>query len=222
VSSANGMFDAVALLFSIKSVILYLRGRYDYFILFVAASATLKYQAGIFLFPLAFSALMKLYRQSGFSSLIRNKAVLLGAFLVAIDGFTAYLSAPFLIEVRPELVMNGINLFSPHSQIPWVLQSFLILLTLASTLLCAIYLLHKNSLFSLFMISVLLPCFTLPYFQPWYLPLFFVYPMIPEQKKTLDVVMAWLVFMIIVLSFSALSYNPLQILNNIRHALKLP
>lgn len=222
VSSANGMFDTVPFLFSIIAVILYLRGRYDYFILFVAVSATLKYQAGIFLFPLAISALMKLFRQSGLSGLIKNKAVLLGAFLIAVDGFTAYLSAPFLIGVRPELVMNGINLFSPHSQIPWVLQSFLILLTLASTLLSAIYLLRKNSLFSLFMISVLLTCFTLPYFQPWYLSLFFVYPIIPEQKKTIEVMMAWLVFMVIVLSFGVLVYNPLQILNNIRHALGLP
>lgn len=52
VYSANGMFDAVSFLFSLIALDLYLDGRYDYFLLFMAVSATLKYQPAIFLLPL--------------------------------------------------------------------------------------------------------------------------------------------------------------------------
>jgi hypothetical protein len=217
--SANGMFDSVAFLFSIIALTMYLEGRYDYFLLFVAVSATLQYQAGIFLFPLILMGLLKLFKQYRFSSIIKNKAVIVTAVLVVIDGFTAYLSAPFLLETRPELVMNGVNAFSPHSQAPWALQSFAVLLTLTVTLLSAIYLLHKNSLISLVAIFTLLPSFTMPYFQPWYLPFFFVYALIPKQKKAVEVTMLWLIFVMTILSFGGLSYNPLQFLDNLKKAL---
>jgi hypothetical protein len=217
--SANGMFDSVAFLFSIIALTMYLEGRYDYFLLFVAVSATLQYQAGIFLFPLILMGLLKLFKQYRFSSVIKNKAVIVTAVLVVIDGFTAYLSAPFLLETRPELVMNGVNAFSPHSQAPWALQSFAVLLTLTVTLLSAIYILHKNSLISLVAIFTLLPSFTMPYFQPWYLPFFFVYALIPKQKKAVEVTMLWLIFVMTILSFGGLSYNPLQFLDNLKKAL---
>jgi hypothetical protein len=217
--SANGMFDSIAFLFSIIALTMYLEGRYDYFLLFVAVSVTLKYQAGIFLFPLILMGLLKLFKQYRFSSIIKNKAVIVAAVLAVIDGFTAYLSAPFLLETRPELVMNGVNAFSPHSQVPWALQSFAVLLTLTVTLLSAIYLLHKNSLISLVAIFTLLPSFTMPYFQLWYLPFFFVYALIPKQKKAVEVTMFWLIFVMTILSFGGLSYNPLQFLDNLKKAL---
>jgi len=217
--SANGMFDSIAFLFSIIALTMYLEGRYDYFLLFVAVSATLQYQAGIFLFPLILMGLLKLFKQYRFSSIIKNKAVIVTAVLAVIDGFTAYLSAPFLLGTRPELVMNGVNAFSPHSQAPWALQSFAVLLTLTVTLLSAIYLLHKNSLISLVAIFTLLPSFTMPYFQPWYLPFFFVYALIPKQKKAVEVTMLWLIFVMTILSFGGLSYNPLQFLDNLKKAL---
>jgi hypothetical protein len=217
--SANGMFDSIAFLFSIIALTMYLEGRYDYFLLFVAVSATLQYQAGIFLFPLILMGLLKLFKQYRFSSIIKNKAVIVAAVLAVIDGFTAYLSAPFLLETRPELVMNGVNAFSPHSQAPWALQSFAVLLTLTVTLLSAIYLLHKNSLISLVAIFTLLPSFTMPYFQLWYLPFFFVYALIPKQKKAVEVTMLWLIFVMTILSFGGLSYNPLQFLDNLKKAL---
>jgi hypothetical protein len=200
---------------------MYLEGRYDYSILFVAISATLKYQAGIFLFPLIIMGLMKLFERHGLPSIIKNKAVIVTSVLAVIDTFTAYLNAPFLMETRPELVMNGVNAFSPHSQIPWALQSFAVLLTLTVTLLFAIYLLHKNSLISLSAIFILLPIFTMPYFQPWYLPFFFVYVLIPKQKREAEVTMLWLIFMMAMLSFGGVSFNPFQILDNLKRLLKL-
>jgi hypothetical protein len=221
VYSANGMFDSIAFLFSIIALTMYLEGRYDYVILFVAVSMTLKYQAGTFLFPLIIMSLMKLFEQHGFSRIVKNKAVIVAAVLAVIDGFTAYLSAPFLMEARPELVMNGVNAFSPHSQAPWALQSFAVLLTLAVTLLFAIYLLHSNSLISLYAIFTLLPSFTMPYFQPWYLPFFFVWVLIPKQKREVEATMLWVIFMVTVLSFGWVSFNPLQILDNLRKLLRL-
>jgi hypothetical protein len=218
VYSADGMFDAVAFLFAIVGFGLFLSGRYDYFIGFVAVAATLKYQAGIFLFPLVILSLMKLFRQHG-SSALKNKALIAAAFLAVIDVFTAYLSAPFVLSVRPELVMNGVNAFSPHSQTPWALQSFAVLLTLSATLIFAVYMLRKNNLLSFSAIFLLLPIFMLPYFQPWYLPFLFMYVVIPRQKKEAEATMLWLVFMVAVLSFGGVAFNPLQILGNLQKLL---
>jgi hypothetical protein len=218
VYSADGMFDAVAFLFAIIGLGLFLSGRYDYFIGFVAVAATLKYQAGIFLFPLVILSLMKLFRQHG-SSALKNKALIAAAFLAVIDVFTAYLSAPFVLSVRPELVMNGVNAFSPHSQTPWALQSFAVLLTLSATLIFAVYMLRKNNLLSFSAIFLLLPIFMLPYFQPWYLPFLFMYVVIPRQKKEAEATMLWLVFMVAVLSFGGVAFNPLQILSNLQKLL---
>jgi hypothetical protein len=59
----------------------------------------------------------------------------------------------------------------------------------------------------------------MPYFQPWYLPFFFVYALIPKQKKAVEVTMLWLIFVMTILSFGGLSYNPLQFLDNLKKAL---
>ena len=60
--AANGMFDAVPFLFSLFGLTMFLTKRYDYFILLMAVSIILKYQAGIFLLPLIIYALLELYR----------------------------------------------------------------------------------------------------------------------------------------------------------------
>ncbi len=221
VYSADGQFDAVAFLFSLAAIAMFLDERYDFFLLFVAVSASFKYQAGIFLFPLIIVSLLKFLQQTKPIDILKNKAVLAAAGIAAVDLFTAYLSAPFLLGAKSEFIMNGVNAFSPHAQIPWGLQSFAVLLTLTVTLAAAVYLLDKSRVISLFAIFSLLPAFTMPYFQPWYLSFFFVYPLIPKQKRTLEVTMVWLIFMLIVLSFGGLSYNPVQILDNVRKVLRL-
>jgi hypothetical protein len=68
---------------------------------------------------------------------------------------------------------------------------------------------------------MLVPTFTLPYFQNWYLPFIFVYALIPMRKKELEVTMVWLVFMIAVLSFGAAAFNPLQIFDSLKSLLNL-
>ncbi len=220
VYAANGQFDSVAFLFTLIGIAMFLGERYDYFLLFVAISSTFKYQAGIFLFPLIMISLVRLYQQSKSFGFLRSKVVLASIAFVGVDLLTAYLSAPFLISARPELIMNGVNAFSPHAQISWSLQVFTVLLTLSVTLFCSAYLLNKNRLMSMAMLFSLLPAFTMPYFQPWYLPFFFVYPLIPQSKRSLEVTMLWLIFMLFVLSFGGLSYNPLAILDNVRRIFK--
>jgi hypothetical protein len=221
VYSANGMFDAVPFLFSLFALTMFLTKRYDCFILLVAASLTLKYQAGIFLFPLIIIGLLELYRKYGFKGVVKNRAVVAGVFLASVSLVTAYLSAPFLLETRPQLIMNGVNAFSSHSQIPWWLQSFAVLLMLAATLIYAFYMLNKNSLMSLAAVFLLLPSFTMPYIQNWYLPFLFIYALIPVRKKELAATMVWLIFMVAMLSFGGASFNPLQILSNLKTMLKL-
>ncbi len=219
VYSSNGQFDAVAILFCLPAVALFLRKRYDLFLLLAAFSATFKYQAGIFLFPLILVSIVWLIRNSGVPAFLRNKAVLASVGLATVDLLTAYLSAPYLITARPELIMNGVNAFSPHAQITWLMQAFAVLLTLGVTITCAVYLLRSNRLISLFMVFSLLPLFAMPYFQPWYLPFLFIYTLIPQSKRTLGITLGWLTFMAFVLSFGSLSYNPLAILENIRSIL---
>jgi len=115
--------------------------------------------------------------------------------------------------------MNGINAFTPHAQIPWTVQSSATLATLAGTIIYAAYMLKKNSLLSLSAIFPLLPSFTLPYFQNWYLPFLFVYVLIPQRKEEVEATIVWLIFMIFMLSFGGIAFNPLQIIGHFQSML---
>ncbi|MGD0644906.1 MAG: hypothetical protein ABSA75_08390 [Candidatus Bathyarchaeia archaeon] len=215
--AADGMFDSVAFLFSLFALYMFLTKRYDYFFLLVAVSIFFKYQAGIFLFPLIILGLIKLFQANTLTSLLRNKAVIAGVIFGFVSLFTAYLSAPYFLATGPQLIMNSINAFSRNTQISWELQSFLILLTLTVTIAYAAFMLNKNSLLSLSALFLLLPSFMLPYFQNWYLPFIFIYALIPQQKKELEVTSVWLIFMIFMLSLSGVAFNPLQILTVLGH-----
>lgn len=219
--AANGMFDAIPFLFSLFALIAFLAKRYDYFILLVAVSIIFKYQAGIFLLPLIIYSLVELYHANRLAGIVKNKMVLAGAALALVSLFTAVLSAPYLMETRPQLIMNGINAFNSHSQIPWWLQSLAVLMTLAATLVYAAYMFRKNSLMSLSAIFLLLPSYMMPYIQNWYLPFLFIYVLIPSRKKELAATIIWLIFMIGMLSFGGASFNPLLIFENFRTMLKL-
>jgi hypothetical protein len=221
VYAADGMFDSVAFVFSLFAVIMFLNERYDIFFLSIGVSVFLKYQAGIFLFPLIIVGLLKLFEMKKPNQLIHNKPFVLGTAFVGISCFTGYLSAPFLIRTRPELIMNGINAFSSHSQSSWPPQAFFVLLTLAVTVGFAVYMLNKNSLLSLSSLFLLLPIFTLPYFQNWYFPFIFVYVLIPQQRKELTVTMFWLIFIVFMLSFGGVGFNPQPILNFVGNLLRI-
>ncbi len=211
--AAGGMYDSVAFLFALLGVTMFLSEHYDYFILFIGVSIFFKYQAGIFLLPLIVVGLMKVLEKNKFGSFIRNKAVISGIILLGISGFTAYLSTPFMIQTRTELVMNTVNAFAPHSQISWYYQATGILITLAATLIYAAYMLNKNKFLSLSAIFLLLPSFIMPYFQYWYIPYVFVYALIPQCKKEVEVTILWLIFMILMLCFSG---NPVQFFSSFR------
>jgi hypothetical protein len=218
--AADGMFDSVAFLFSIFAIFMFMTERYDNFFLLVAVSIFFKYQAGIFLLPLILVGVFKLLQENRLAVLARNKAVVIGTVLAVVSICTAVLSAPYLLAAAPQLIMNGVNAFSPNTQIPWLLQSFYVLLTLGVTLAYAFYMLNRNSLLSLSSLFLLFPSFILPYFQNWYLPFIFIYILIPQQKKDLDITMVWLIFMIVVLSFGAAAFNPLQLFGALKHLLR--
>jgi hypothetical protein len=213
VYTANGMFDAIPLLFSLIAIDMFLTERYDYFLLFMAVSVMLKYQAAIFLLPLIIMGVLKLFEKHQLSSIIRNKAVIAAALLEVVCVFTAVASAPYLMETKPEFVMNGINAFSPHAQITWEMQAFAVLSTLAVTLLFAVYMLKRNPLISLSALFLLLPLFTMPFFQIWYLPFFFGYALLPQKKRDMELTMIWLVFIMAVLGFGGISFNPINVLD---------
>ena len=205
--AAGGMYDSVAFFFALLAVTMFLGERYDYFVLLIGISIFFKYQAGIFLLPLIIVGLLKVHEKNNLGNFIRNKAVILGLMLLGISGVTAYLSAPFMTQTRTELVMNAINAFAPHSKYAWNYQAVGILITLAVTLIYAAYMLNKNSFLSLSAIFLLLPSFMMPYFQFWYIPYIFVYALIPQRKKELEVTVLWLIFMFLMLCFSG---NPIQ------------
>ncbi len=206
--AADGMFDAVPFLFLVLAVLMFLSERYDGFLLLIGVSVIFKYQTAIFLFPLIIVGVVKLLESSNLAGLIKNKVVVLSVVFAGLSGFTAYLSAPYLIRTRPEIIMNAIAAFSPHAQILWTRQAFAILLTLAVTLVYAGYMLNKNKLLSMSAIFMLLPVFVLPYFQNWYLPYLFVYALIPQRKNEFTATVIWLIFMVIVLSFGGSAFDP--------------
>ena len=207
VYAADGMFDSIAFLFSLFAIYMFMTKRYDYFFLLIAVSVFFKYEAGIFLFPLIIVGLIKLFQTNKLSNLIRNKAVIAGTIFGFASIFTAYLSLPYFLANAPQLIMNGLNAFSSNKQISWGLQSFLVLLILAVTLAYAFYMLNKNTLLSLSALFLLLPSFMLPYFQNWYLPFIFVYVLIPQEKKELEITALWLLFIIFMLAFAASFFN---------------
>jgi hypothetical protein len=213
VYSANGMFDAVPFLLSLIALTVLMEGRYAYFLLFMAFSLIFKYQPAIFLLPLIVIGSLKLFEQQRLTSIIRNKKVITATIIAAISIFTAALSAPFLINTRPEFILNGINAFSSQSQMPWALQSFTVLLTLTVTLLFAIYMRNRNPLLSFSAIFLLLPSFTMPYFQIWYVPFLFGYALIPQEKGEKEITVLWLIFMIAMLSFGGVSFNPSNVVD---------
>jgi hypothetical protein len=219
VYAANGQFDAVAFLPALAGLLFFLKKRYDLFLLMAAVSSTFKYQAGIFLLPLIMISLIRLFQEVSVGVVLRNKVILAATALAVLDLFTAALSMPYLMTARPELVMNGVNAFSPHAQSSWPLQIFAVMLTLTITLVSAIYLLNRSRIVSLFMIFALAPTLLMPYFQPWYLPLFFVYLLVPQEKRSKQVTLIWIVLISFTLAFGGLAYNPLAILDNVRRIL---
>lgn len=221
VYAADGMFDSVALLFLLFALTMFLLERYDFFLLFVAVSAFFKYQTIIFLCPIIVVGLVKLLQENKFGVLLRNWKVIAAVVFIALTGFTAYLSAPYLMQTRAEFVMNGINGFLPHAQIDWVHQSSAVLLALTGTLIYAIYMFNKNSLLSISALFLLVPSFMLPYFQNWYLPFIFIYILIPQRRDEFTATGIWLIFLLVMLSFGGAAFNPLMIIDNFRATLHL-
>lgn len=213
VYSANGMFDSIPFLFSLIAIDLFLTKKYDFFLFFIAISSIFKYQPLLFLFPLVIVALLKLLQKYSLKMIVKNKAVIAGIILIASTVFTAVLNAPFLFDSSNISLMNGINAFNLHSQIPWIVQSLAVLSTLTLTLLFSIYFLNKNPIISLSSIFILIPSFFLTYFQIWYLPFFFIYSLIPWKKREVDLTLIWILFIVATLSFGTLSFNPLNVLN---------
>jgi hypothetical protein len=216
VYAADGMFDSVAFIFSLFAVTMLLSERYDAFFVLIAASVFVKYQTGIFLLPLMVVGIFRLLQTEKFTNLIRNKSSILGFILFAVSLSTAYLSAPYLMQTRPELIMNGVTAFSQSAQVPWVVQSLAVLLTLTATLSYVFYMRNRNLLLSLSALFLLFPSYTLPYFQNWYIPFIFIYILIPETKRDIKVTILWLIFMIAVLSFGGSAFDPSRIIDNIR------
>jgi hypothetical protein len=214
--AADGMFDSIAFIFSLFAVTMFLTERYDWFFVLVGASVFFKYQAGIFLLPLIVVGVIELLRQNKLSNLFRNKKVVLGLILICSSLATAYVSAPYLLQTRSQLIMNGVNAFAPNAQIPWIVQSFSVLLTLTATLAYALYMRNRNSVLSLSSLFLLIPSFLLPYFQNWYVPFIFVYILLPQVKKDTEATMLWLIFVIGVLSFGGAAFNPMLIIDNFR------
>lgn len=219
--AANGMFDSVPFLFALFGITMLLVERYDTFFLLMGISVFFKYQTGIFLLPLIFFTMFKLLEKHKVPNLLQNKAVIAGAAFFLVSLYTTYLSAPFLVQTRPDLIMNGINAFSPNAQIPWAVQAAGILLTLVATVTYALYMLKKNPLLSMSALFLLVPSFMLPFFQNWYVPFIFVYILIPQQRKELEATLLWLIFIIAMLSFGATAFNPQHIIENFRLTLKI-
>jgi hypothetical protein len=221
VYAANGMFDSVAFIFSLFAIMMFVIERYDKFFMLTAGSIFFKYSASIFFLPLIIFSMLKILEKNRFKILQVYRGLIFSALLIIISGATAYSSLPFLTQTKPEFIMNGINAFQPHAQISWNLQAFSVILTLSATTVYTFYMLNKNNILSLSAILLLLPSFTLPYFQNWYFPFLFVYILIPQSRKESEATIIWLIFMVAVLSFGSAAFDPLKILDTFRGLLRI-
>jgi hypothetical protein len=219
--AADGMFDSVALLFCLFALTAFLLNRYDVFFLFFGVALFFKYQAAIFLLPLLVAAFGGLFRQHKPAGLLRNWKFLSALGFIALSGFTAVLSTNYLVQTRPELVMNGVNAFIPHAQISWDLQAFSVLLTLTATLIYVLYMHNKNRLLAYSALFLLAPSFLLPYFQNWYLPFLFLYALLPQSRRESAATIIWLIFIAVMLSFGGSAFNPLVITDKFQVLLNL-
>jgi len=212
VFAAGGEFDSVAFLFALFAIFMFLAERYDYFFLLIAVSFFFKYQTGIFLLPLILVGLIRLFKENNPRKLATNKLVIAGLIFGIVSLYTAYLSAPYFLKTTPQLISNGINIFSDNMLISWSVQTFSILVTLTVTFAYAIYMLNKNSLLSFSALFLLLPSFLLPYFQIWYMPFVFVYALIPQRKSELEATTLWLLFLVVILAVSGSNYEPIPLI----------
>ena len=212
VYAANGEFDSVAFLFCLFAIFMFVAERYDYFFLLFAVSFFFKYQTGIFLLPLVLVGVIRLFQDNGPRKLATNKVVLAGVIFGVISLYTAFLSAPYFLKTTPQLISNGINIFSNNQLIPWSLQALSIFVTLTVTLAYVLYMLNKNNLLSLSALFLLLPSFLLPYFQIWYMPFIFVYALIPQRRNELEATTLWLGFLVVILAVSGSNYEPVPLI----------
>lgn len=218
--SANGMFDAIPLLFSLMSVIEFVKNHYSKSVIYATVAAFFKYQAAIFLIPLTLIALIRLYKDVGLYDAAKKIWLPFTLILVSVEAYTTYLNIPFMMRARPELTMNGIYLFGPHAQIPWQTRFFAIFSTLAFAIIIVLYLLRKGgTISSLLLFYSFFPFFTMAYFQPWYFPYFYIYALIPERASLVNVVVLWLVVISLIISLGYCRYDPLWMTELIRRSL---
>jgi len=218
--SANGMFDSIPLLFSLVSVIEFVKNHYSKSVIYAIVAASFKYQAAIVLAPLMLIALIRLYKDVGLCDIAKKTGLPFTLILVSVEAYTVYLNAPFIMRTRPELIMNSIYLFGPHAQLPWQTRFFAIFSTLALTLIIALHMLRKGgNINSSLLFYALLPFFTMAYFQPWYFPYFYIYALIPERASQVNFVVLWLVAISLILSLGYFKYDLLWMAELIRRAL---
>jgi len=218
--SANGMFDAIPLLFSLISVIEFVKNHYSKSVIYATVATFFKYQAAIVLVPLMLIALIRLHKDVGLYDMARKIWLPFTLILVSVEAYTAYLNIPFMMRARPELIMNSVYLFGPHAQLPWQTRFFAIFSTLALTIIIALYLLRKGgAISSLLLFYSFLPFFTMAYFQPWYFPYFYIYALIPERTNLVNVVVLWLVATSLIISLGYFRYDPLWMAELIRRSL---
>ena len=140
--------------------------------------------------------LLKLFEKNKAGILLHKKSVVAGIVLVAPQRVHSNLECTIHHADPPRVdyehhqrfrasLPNQLNPPNPH-----------VLLTLTATLLYAAYMLNKNKLLSLSAVFLLLPSFMLPYFQYWYTPFIFVYALIPQKKREVEVTVVWLIFMV--------------------------
>jgi len=218
--SANGMFDAIPLFFSLISVIEFVENRYSKSVIYATVAAFFKYQVAIVLMPLTLIALMRLYKNVGLCGMAKKFGLPFTLILVSIEAYTAYLSIPFMMRARPELIMNRIYLFGPHAQLTWQTQFFAIFSTLALTIITVLYLLRRGgAISSLLLFFAFFPFFTMVYFQPWYFPYLYISVLIPKRASLVNVLVLWLVATSLIISSGFSLYNPLWMAELIRRSL---
>lgn len=214
--SANGMFDALPIFFSLLSVIMLTEGCPTKSIFYAVLGTFFKYQVGIFLMPLILMELSVLYRKKALPRFLKSGTFPIMLILTLTVAYTAYLNIPFLANVRPELVMNGIYVFSHHPQLHWHVQLSAVLLTLSVTFAIIVYFLRKGcTICSMLLFYALFPGLSLPYFQQWYFPYLYIYLLIPWEKRSINFMALWLIAVTCIITLGNFMYDPIWLLDRL-------
>ena len=213
--SLNGMFDSLPLIFSVLAMINFIEERKEACLFLGFLGFFFKYQVGMFLLPLMLVSFILICKEKGATSIFRDMRLNVTFVLAVIIASTLFVSLPYIILLRKDLVMNSLYLFMTPVFLAETVHFAIILLMVFLTLFLAIYGLKRDLWLSVFVFYLILPCIILPYFQQWYFPYIFIPILLMKNKRSSTLYAIWILILIFAITMGSLRYDPVWLLEKV-------